>query len=243
MVVLRAYDVDPGVGAISTNQTTLQHTASLNLNYNDCMVEVLIEDKARPTCVAPKDVWTNCNDVADNADLSDPASLVGLFGDAIAIDNCSATIEELTPNVDVDLCGVGTIVRTFRATDTYGNRHLGRCEQTIMIMQQTEYTITIPGDFQEECDDASPQDLEYAEIACDLLAVSMEDRDFAASDSGECKKIIRTWKIINWCEYDGASPISVIPRLDTNNDGMVSDEEKAALKQNRKNSKDDADEE
>jgi len=215
MVVLRAYDREPNSGSV-----TLNNLAAFS---NDCMVEVLIEDKARPTCIPPKDVWTNCTDVAANADLSDVATLVGLWGDAIAIDNCNATIEELTPTVDVDLCGTGTVTRRWRAEDDYGNRSLGRCEQTIMIMPQTEYTIDIPGDFEEECDDASPATLEYEEIACDLLAVNIEDQEFPASTLGECKKVIRTYKVINWCEYDGESDAVVIPRLDLNNDGRVGD--------------------
>ena len=222
-VILRVYDTDLGAGAIATSQSTLQHSAGLDRNYTDCMIEVLVEDKSRPQCTAPADIWTNCNEIADNVDYENIDDLNRLFGEATASDNCSATIEELAPDVDVDNCGVGTIIRTFRATDDYGNRHLGRCEQTIMIMQQTEYMLTIPGDFQEECDDASPQDLEYEEIACDLLAVSQEDKRFYANEDGECMKIIRTWKVINWCEYDGVSPISVIPRLDLNQDGYPGD--------------------
>jgi len=91
----------------------------------------------------------------------------------------------------MDLCGVGTVVRNWRATDNYGNRHVGRCQQTIMIMAQNNYKINIPGDFEEECDDASPADLTYVENACDLLAINLEEQDFPASPLGECKKVIR----------------------------------------------------
>ena len=213
-VVLRAYDRDPG------DSRALN---SLAANANDCMVEVLIEDKARPNCYAPKDVWTNCDDVADNADLEDEATLNSLFGEATAYDNCNANVSQISVNVDVDLCGVGTVTRTFRAEDDFGNRSLGTCRQTIMIMQQTEYTIDIPGDFQEECDDASPAKVEYQEIGCDLLAVNTEDTEFPVSSLGECKKIIRKYQIINWCEYDGFAAAVEIPRLDINNDGRPGD--------------------
>ena len=213
-VILKVYDRDPG---------TRQSLTGLANNSNECMIRVLTEDKTRPECHAPADVWINCDEVADNLDLSDVTALAAKFGSATSTDNCGSSIEELTPDVDMDLCGVGTVVRNWRATDNYGNRNVGRCQQTIMIMAQNSYKINIPGDFEEECDDASPADLTYEEYGCDLLAVNLEEQDFPASPLGECKKVIRTWRVINWCEYDGASQPIRLPRLDLNGDNIVGD--------------------
>ncbi len=242
-VILRVYDVDPGPGEINTNQAAANgfthrngsrgdagnrisyNDAFLNGTYNDCMIQVTLEDKVRPTCIAPADVWLNCNDLPDNVDYEDTDQLNDLFGSAIAGDNCNAAIEDLNPNVQVDLCGVGQIIRDYRAVDDFGNRSIGRCRQTIMIMAQNDYTLLVPGDFEEECDDATPRDFEYEERACDLFAINFEDREFPASTNGECKKIIRSWQLINWCEYDGASNALVLPRLDLNLDGEAGDGE------------------
>jgi subtilisin-like proprotein convertase family protein len=192
-------------------------------HYNFCMVEVLVEDKVRPVCEAPDDVWTTCADIPANVDLTDTAQLQSLFGNATAWDNCIVNTEELSPIVDVDLCGVGSVRRRFRAEDNAGNISIGTCEQIIMIMEVHSYEIDIPGDFEDECTDVSPDTLEYREFGCDLLGVNVQEEEYPASALGECKKIFRTYKVVNWCEYDGVSDPIVIPRLDLNRDGEAGD--------------------
>ena len=205
-----------------TRDTVILRAFDYYGNFNDCMVEVKISDKLAPDCKAPDDVWINCNDNR-GTDYSDTTQLQALFGNAYWLDNCHAYTEELAPNLDLDLCGVGTITRSFRSVDWVGNRSRNRCSQTIMIMPVHDYKLSIPGDFEEECDDAAPADLTFEENACDLLAVNVEDQDFPASPLGECKKVFRTWKVINWCEYDGASAPYELPRRDLNRDGIVGD--------------------
>jgi hypothetical protein len=194
-------------------------------HYNFCMVQVLVEDKYRPTCTPPADVWTDCTQIPDNVDLSDTDELSSLFGTATATDNCAATIEELDPDVDVDFCGVGQVLRRFRARDTYGNASVGLCRQTIMIMPINEYKITLPRDYSGECIQDAAASLTYVETGCDLLAINTEVEYFDASHYGDgtCYKKIITYKIINWCEYDGFSDPTAFPRIDNNSDGMVGD--------------------
>ncbi len=237
-VVLRVYDEYLGAGAVPTNPSSLIHintanyldksqypnSAYLNNNrYNDCMVQVEIEDKTSPTCYAPADVWTNCMEVADNTDWNDPAAMDALFGSASSLDNCGGTAVELTPTVSLDQCGVGQVTRRFRANDNYNNNSVGSCTQRIMISQVIDYQIIIPGDFEGECVNVTPQEIEFEENGCDLIALNDEEIVFNASANGECRKIVRTYKLINWCEYDGFSPPTVLPRLDINNDGRGGD--------------------
>lgn len=238
MVVLRVYDEYLGNGAVPTNPNSLLHintanyldksqypnSAYLNNNrYNDCMIEVQIEDKTSPTCIAPADVWTTCMEVADNIDWNDSDALDVLFGVPTSTDNCGGSAEELTPTVNLDQCGVGQVTRRFRANDNYNNNSVGSCRQTIMIRQVLDYKIVIPGDFEGECVDVTPQEIEFEENGCDLFALNDEEIVFNASANGECRKIIRTYKLINWCEYDGISAPTVLPRLDINNDGRGGD--------------------
>ncbi len=214
-VVLRVYDVDPGLGSVTQNQ--------FRNNSNECMIQILVEEKVGPTCVPPADVWANCNDFPDNLDYNDVATLQQYFGAAIANDNCSADIEELSPTINLDMCGVGTISRRFRSRDNSGNVSLGACRQTIMLQAVHDYEILLPGDFQDECVAVTPPGLDSIERACDLLAVNVEERVFTASANGECRKILRTFRIINWCENDGSSAPTILSRRDLNNDGKVGD--------------------
>jgi hypothetical protein len=216
-VILRVYDTEPLAGPVSQNYLVASR------NTNDCMVQVLVEDKLRPVCTAPDDVWTTCAEIPANTDLSDTTTLRTLFGNATGYDNCGYTVQELAPTVDVDLCGVGQVSRRFRLEDNSGNISIGTCAQTIMIMEVHSYEIDIPGDFEDECTDVSPDTLEYREFGCDLIGVNVQEEEFPASANGECKKIFRTYKVINWCEYDGVSDPIEIPRLDLNRDGEAGD--------------------
>ena len=194
-------------------------------HYNFCMVNVHIEDKVRPTCVAPADVWINCDELPENVDYGDDAALDALFGEATAADNCNATIEYVSVSNGLDLCGVGRVTRRWRAEDDYGNRSVGSCQQIIMVQPVTNYCITFPGDFEGNCDNTNaPDDLTFVENGCDLLAVSRDFEDFPAADNGECRKEIVTWKVINWCEYDGISDPTRVLR-DGNGDGRIDDGE------------------
>ena len=219
MVILRVYDVNPGLGAVSTGT---QEDRS-----NECMIEVLVEDKVRPECIAPADVWINCDEVADNIDWDDDFVLDDLYGTATVLDNCSADLQYVSTRVNLDLCGVGTVTRTFRAEDTYGNRSIGSCRQVIMVQPVINYCITFPQDYEGECDNNNaPEDLTFVENGCDLLAVSSEEEPFNAGGPAgdECRKVIRTWKVINWCEYDGIDGPTVLSR-DANGDGRIDDGE------------------
>lgn len=74
------------------------------------------------------------------------------------------------------------------------------------------YWIKFPADVQAECEaELTIPGVETREYGkCDLLAVSQKDVVFPASSDGSCYKILRTYQVMNWCEYDGqAAPITV----------------------------------
>lgn len=210
-VVVRVYDINPGPGLIPFNR----HIP----NANDCMIHVLIDDKVRPNCIPPADVWTTCDQIPGNTNLTDTTVLNTMFGSPIATDNCEADTQELSPTIALDNCGVGTITRAFRADDVYGNRSVGSCRQTIMVQPNIDYEITFPDDHEIDCMTAMPDSISYKENGCDLMAVNVEDLEFLATNDGSCKKVFRTYRIIDWCEYDGISQPDILARQDFNNDG------------------------
>jgi hypothetical protein len=145
-----------------------------------------------------------------------------LFGTATAQDNCTVTVEELTPIVNLHDCGWGTIIRRFRAVDGFGNVSTNQCTQTITVNRIHNYEIRFPRDAEANCGQPNPDTILTTEIGCDLLAVSVQDERFVASGD-ECYKIFRTYRVINWCEYDGQSPPVVVSR-DEDCDGNPGDE-------------------
>lgn len=81
------------------------------------------------------------------------------------------------------------------------------------------YEIRFPKDADANCATPNPDTILTEEIAnCDLLAVSVQDQFFSASGN-ECYKIMRTYGVINWCEYDGQAPPIIVSR-DEDCDGI-----------------------
>ncbi|MCC6816318.1 MAG: T9SS type A sorting domain-containing protein [Saprospiraceae bacterium] len=70
MVVFRVFDVDPGAGPI--NPGRMNSGGDLFGRFNDCMVEVEVQDKAVPSIVPPADVVVSCMFWFDLNKLTDP---------------------------------------------------------------------------------------------------------------------------------------------------------------------------
>gem|GEM_PF-745728 len=193
-------------------------------NANICWLDVLIEDKTSPFCVPPHTVQMACDSLSYDLDYEDSALLTSLFGTANTSDNCgNVTIEELSPTVMVNDCGSGRVVRHFEAIDQAGNRSVNSCDQVIEIVDRSHYLIRFPKDASASCGLPEIDTIQTVEFGCDLLAVSVEDEFFSASGD-ECYKILRTYQVINWCEYDGTSEAVVVGR-DEDCDGVLGDED------------------
>ncbi|MBK8557079.1 MAG: hypothetical protein IPL65_15485 [Lewinellaceae bacterium] len=208
-VVLRVYDVDVTTGAVSL---TYQENHS-----NDCMVQVFVEDKIKPVCVSPTNVTVSC----ENFDPS-----LWAYGNASPVDNCCLDDTKvyqgqigLTHTVNYSqfdtLCNKGTIVRTFRAFDCFGNS--SQCTQRIVVNYEQDYYVKFPNDvIVTECDGTG----NYGEPTffgedCELLGVSYEDELFTVVPDA-CFKIERTWTIINWCTYNPNLPCTTVPNPNPN---------------------------
>jgi len=75
------------------------------------------------------------------------------------------------------------------------------------------YFLCFPEDIQTYCpDDPSIPGVTFGEYACDLMAVSSQDVFFAATVDSACYKVFRTYRVINWCEYDGEASPTVVSR-------------------------------
>ncbi len=176
-------------------------------NQATCTIEVRVEDKEAPECVAPSDVTISCLILSENGiDVTDIVSLEEQFGSATASDNCDADVEELTPTSSFQGCGNGFVTRNFLPTDVSGN--IGAvCQQNILVLYEADYTLTFPADFEGSCGDlpTEPGVIIDSE-GCDLIAVSHTDQLFNLSDDGACYKIIRRYEVINWCTYDPSIP-------------------------------------
>lgn len=178
------------------------------------------ELEAYDCCQPPSDLTYECDQLPYGFDPYDVDALQSLFGEPVK--KCSGYywFREETPTVELNNCHVGTITRHFVLENGGGKKFT--CSQTVTISDVHDYLIYFPKDASAYCEAPDPEPLIERENACDLLAVSKTDALFGTSSSG-CYKILRTYRVINWCEYDGESPAVKIGR-DEDCDGAAGDE-------------------
>ena len=176
-------------------------------NYNDCMVEVEVQDKLPPRIYCPDPMRVSCYDWVDSLDYT-------MFGDPTYTDNCNVMVTERVDRY-INQCRIGTVERVFVATDDGGRSD--SCRQVIEIYDPTPFvadSIIWPLDFVSNAGcmagSLEPDQLEppydipiVQDDECSLIAMSYEDEIFRfVPDSNACFKIIRTWKVIDWCTFD-----------------------------------------
>jgi len=145
--------------------------------------------------------------------------------DGVASDNCDVEVEILYETANLNECGVGTIKRGFQATDPNGATQF--CEQTISVVDFDPFYINDknPNDTRDDVvwpkdyvlhgcldGDTDPSSLPdgYNEPVildddCSLVAFDYDDVVFQYVD-GYCYKIVRTWYVIDWCQFDQTNP-------------------------------------
>jgi len=194
-VVLRVYDVLVPPGAVSLDFE--------EAHSNSCMVQVLVEDKIKPTCVAPNNVVLDCG-------AFDPT--LWSYGFATATDNCclDTVLQTINYSQFDTICNRGTIVRTFQAVDCAGQTN--SCTQRIVVNYTQNYYLKLPDDkLVFSCDGTGNYGAPsfYGED-CELLGVTYTDQLFTLVPDA-CYKIERTWTIINWCTYNPHAPCIYVP--------------------------------
>ncbi len=195
---------------------------SLDLTrYNECMVEVEVQDKLAPVVTCPADVTLDCGDAYDfNGDL------VAQFGDYTVVDNCGFTVTDVITG-SLDQCNLGRVTRRITVTDDGGRT--STCTQRINFINTdpfyvnpsdicgaTDDDVEWPADVDlSGCDDPTsnsfhPDNTGYPTIfedQCDLVGVNWVDQvfPFNVGPNGQeefCFKILRTWTILDWCQMN-----------------------------------------
>lgn len=204
-VIVRVYQVDPKTG---------ECTKDINdqFIYDECMVQVTVQEKLRPVCIAPRPVETTC----ENFDSGFTA-----YGNAQPSDNCCLDctksyqgVRGISHNADFTqfdtTCARGTITRTWTVFDCNGQTN--RCTQRIVVTNSQDFYIKFPDDvIATFCDSTTTFGAPtFYGKECDLIGVSHKDEEFELAPDA-CRKIERTWTIVNWCNYNPNAPCVNIP--------------------------------
>lgn len=203
-VTLRVYELDPGQGAVDPSREATG--GDLSGHYTECQSIVNLYDATGPSFLnCPGPLTIECDGEMD--DLS-------IYGSPTASDNCGFTMDS-TFSIDIAQCGIGTITRTWTATDAYGST--SECVQTITIENNQELTeshIQWPDNYNiYECGASTDiEDLPEAYQGpivnwggCGSISINHTDALFNIVP-GACYKLLRTWTVIDWCTYNTENP-------------------------------------
>jgi len=174
----------------------------MNGNSNFCMVNVEVQDKAAPQIGDLPDLEIECSD-----DFL-PLTQFGTFptySDACSVDTSSSA------SISLNSCGLGTIVRTFTATD--GSNTVSST-QTITVVNSDPFDtddIIKPQNFDTEgmcsLDMLHPDSLDfpfgrptYHTDKCAMVGDDFTDEVYMSGVDGRCATIVRRWRVTDWCQ-------------------------------------------
>ncbi len=209
-VILRVYQLE-------ADGVTLSRDLDGNAIYNECMIQVEVQDKIKPTCTAPANAVVSCTNFdptlwaygiplySDNCCLlSAPNNYVYL-----GVAQCGLTVANNYSNFDT-VCNRGTIRRTFTVSDCHNQSTT--CTQLVVVNYNQDYYVRFPNDMIVTVCDGTPnfgQPVFFGKD-CELLATSYVDQIYTVVPDA-CYKIERTWTIINWCTYNPNLPCIDVP--------------------------------
>ena len=198
-------------------------------NSNTCMVQVIVQDKLPPVIVPPTDITINCDYPYDLNHLEEFGSLrtsesdrkqiiikdpiysaVGFVAgiDGLVKDNCTLNYRD-TFETDIQ-CHQGVIRRYFYAEDKQGQ--VATAVQNIYIVKtylfnQNGKDIEFPQDAiirtcrNVQTDPKNTGEPIFYNAGCAQVLSTHTDTKLVSQDSA-CYKIIRKWRVIDWCQYD-----------------------------------------
>jgi hypothetical protein len=161
---------------------------------NFCVVSVQVRDFQKPVLNCPNSLIISC--------LQDPNNLA-LTGQAIATDNCSTPTVVHQDVTTLDGCRIGSVVRTWTATDAAANTRT--CAQTITLTAVNTTTVAFPANVTlNACANAVNLDPTstgrpvLGGQACFVPTVTHTDEVFTLAPPS-CFMVIRRWRVVDHC--------------------------------------------
>lgn len=180
-------------------------------NTNMCMVTLEVQDKIDAQFVCPADMTVDCNFPYD------PDNLGSFFGEPVIYDNCPAA-NTVRNNLrgELNSCGSGELVREIFLLNAQGEE-VDYCEQVITFesgetLKYSDITpppaeVTVTGCGVAAIDPSIIGEPIVPDRECQLSSYNYTNDTFPFTSNGACLKIIRTFKVIDWCIDDGPGSI------------------------------------
>lgn len=162
-------------------------------NYNECMVEAIVDDKISPTLICPPNKTVDCTELATLAiDTPSPLDNCGLAGPPVMLDdetigfsNCNST---------------GTIIRRWYVEDLSGLRDT--CTQIITVEDNGVLSFTFPNDTTISCTSSfDPSVIGSPTISwgCRDISIIPEDENLFSVNPPCETLLVRRWRFFDNC--------------------------------------------
>jgi hypothetical protein len=215
-------DVMEGLQDVKVEMKVTEKTT--NGKHSICWMSVNVEDKNTPSCYSLNTInyIYNCDDVpTGNLDIG---STWNAFFTDITLENvaattvCGSVVDTVATNQSINSCGVGQVTRTYRVRNVGNNMVSQLCSKTINFVAKHDYSITFPADTSVTCNqEPMAATVQWEERSCDLITLSNLPIEKYQATADECFKEFITYRLINWCEYDGDGAPTIISRDENSN--------------------------
>ncbi|HRO74510.1 MAG TPA: hypothetical protein PK611_12600, partial [Saprospiraceae bacterium] len=177
-------------------------------NYNDCETQVKVQNKRPPVLTCPSNKTLTCGDSKIDAWVSGTARFDSLFFGVPTLSGICGTglfASKIVSNSLDNKCKTGVVKREWYLISD----PTVTCLQTLTVVSPpfSANDITFPGEKTlASCNinDVTPEALNSKPIVqntgCRDIGVTYSDQYFYNVDN-ICIKILRTWKVTDWCSY------------------------------------------
>jgi len=213
----------PPIFPVGKTNVTFTATDSCG-NTATCITMVTVTETVPPEITCPANLTVGCDVNTDDLDQ---------FGEPDATDNCPGVVVTDSVIRNQNLCGIGTIIRYFKATDASGNS--ASCSQTIVVENTNpldSFEIAWPPSpiTVGECESIDPNStgipfVRDSSVSCYKLRITYQDSNLCKVRVG-CE-IERYWEVYDSCadltftytqliiRDDQNAPIINVPFMDT----------------------------
>jgi hypothetical protein len=178
-------------------------------NWSVCTVEVFVQDLSTFSVSCPVGFVAQNRSCGQGPAFTSGPTITSAICTNFFVDGPSDSA--FTP----DDCGDYSLVRSWFIRNSNNNQIVQTCTQNISVTNTSLFngnTINFPGDRENLMGcintDTSPSSTgspSFSANACSLVAATHTDQTFTMVDDA-CFKILRTWTVIDWCQYDPNNP-------------------------------------
>jgi hypothetical protein len=198
-------------------------------NESICWLDVEVENGTTFEVVLEgEDEVIDCSEIPANLEEINSTWVEAKFGIRASVQSltrCDVATADVTVDYSgLNQCGIGSIYvsvdeASVTEIETKNRVVIDRKVIEITVEGHHDYWVKFPADDSYFCADEMAAGVEYETNSCDLITVYENDEVFeSVADPDACYKIFRTYKVINWCEYDSESlPVIVSRDWDAHN--------------------------